>query len=83
MIMQIVEYLGTLTVQATEEDLTIMRVEKENKLFVTNVIILDTLQGIVEHLTTNIMNKEGMYMYVNYVITLDTQNDSIEWIEGT
>ena len=57
MIMQIVECLGTLTVQETEEDLTVMRVEKEDKLFIRDVIILDTLQGLVEHLTTNIMNK--------------------------
>ena len=24
-----------------------------------------------------------MHMYVSYAITLDTQHDSIEWIEGT
>ena len=61
-----------------------MKVEKEDRLFVTYVTILDTLQGIVEHLIISVMeNKEGMYLYVSYVITLDTQQDSIEWIEET
>ena len=83
MIMQIVECLGILTLQVIEEDLTAMKVEKEEKMFVTDVIILDTLQGIVEHLIISVMEiKEGMYLYVSYVITLDTQQDSIEWIEG-
>ena len=66
-----------------EEDLTTMKVEKEEKMFVTNVIILDTLQGIVEHLIIRMMEiKVGMYLYVSYVITLDTQQHSIEWKEG-
>ena len=60
-----------------------MIVEKEDKLFVTDVTILDTLQGTKEHLIINVMeNKEEMYLYVSYVITLDTHQDSIEWIEG-
>ena len=51
-----------------------MKVDKEEKLFVTNVTILDTLQGIAENLITSvIVNREGMYLYVSYVITLDTQ----------
>ena len=69
--------------QEIEEDLTTMKVEKEDKLFVIDVKIQDTLQGIVEQLITSIMvNKEGMYLSISYVITLDTQQDSIEWIEG-
>ena len=60
-----------------------MIVEKEDSLFVTDVIILDTLQGFAEHLILNVIeNKEGIYLYVNYVITLDTQQDSIEWKKG-
>ena len=27
--------------------------------------------------------KEGMHIYVSYAITLDTQQNSIEWTEGT
>lgn len=50
-----------------------MKVKKDDKLFIIDATILDTMQGIVEHLTTRIMNKEGMYLYVSYVITLDTQ----------
>ena len=61
-----------------------MIVEKEDRLFVKDVTILDKLQGIVEHLIISVMeNKEGMYLYVSYVITLDTQKDSVEWIEVT
>ena len=61
-----------------------MIMEEENKLYPTSVTILDILQGIVEHLIIKMMEiKEGMYMYVSYVITLDTQQDSIEWTEGT
>ena len=38
----------------------------------------------VEHLMINVMeNLEEMYLYVSYVITLDTQQDFVEWIEGT
>ena len=55
-----------------------MKVEKEDRLFAIDAIIMDTLQGIVEHLITSIMNKEGMYLYVSYVITLDTQQDFVE-----
>ena len=83
MIMQIVKILGTLTMHVIEEDLTTMKVEKEEKLFVTDEIILDTLQGIAEHLTTSRMNKEEMYLYVSYVVTLNTQKSSTEWIEET
>ena len=60
-----------------------MIIEKEDKLFSIGVTILDTLQGIVEHLITSIMNKQGMYLYVSNVITLDTQKDFIEWTEET
>ena len=46
--------------------------------------ILGTLQGIVEHLIVKMeLIKEGMPLYVSYVITLDTQQDYVEWIEGT
>ena len=70
--MQIVGCIGTLTMQE-KEDLIEMKVEKEDKFFVINVTILDGLKGIAEHRTTNIMNKEGMYMYFSYVTTLDKQ----------
>ena len=61
-----------------------MTMEKEDRLFVTDVTILDTLQGIVQHLIISVMeNKEGMYMYVCYVINLDIKKDYVEWIEGT
>ena len=61
-----------------------MIVEKEYKLYARNVTILDTLQGIVENLVIIVMeNKEGMYLYVNYVINLDTQQGFVEWIEET
>ncbi len=52
-----------------EEDL----MEKIKNLYVTSVTILDTSQGIAEHLIV-IMEptKEGMHLYVIYVITLDT-----------
>ena len=61
-----------------------MIVEKEDRLFVTDVTILDTLQGIAEHVIISVMEKkEEMYLYVSYVITLETQQDSIEWIEET
>ena len=50
-----------------------MIVEKEDRLFVIDVTIFDTLQGIIEHLIISVMdNKEEMYLYVSYVITLET-----------
>ena len=58
-----------------------MIVEKEDRLFVIDVTILDTLQGIAEHLIIIMEIKKGIHLYVSYVITLDTQQDSIEWIE--
>ena len=58
--------------QETKEDLTEIEVEEEDNFFVTDATILDTLQGIAKHLMTNGMNKEEMYLYVSYVITLDT-----------
>ena len=79
--MQIVECLEILIMQVIEEDLTTMKVEKEDKLFVIDVIFLDTLKGIIEHLITNIMNIERMYLYVSYATTLDTQQSLVEWIE--
>lgn len=39
--------------QETEEDLIVMKVEKEDRLFATDATILETLQGIVEHLMTS------------------------------
>ena len=72
--------------------------EKRASLCVTCVTILDTLQGIFKHLMTkewkkqfvtnkegmtSLINKEGMYLYVSYVITLDRQKGCIEWIEET
>ena len=59
-----------------------MKMEKEDRLFVIDVTIFNILQGIVEHLIISVMEiKEGMYLYENYARTLDTQQDSIEWIE--
>ena len=81
--MQIVECLGILTLQeAIREEhhrVDLMMMEKEDRLYVTSVTIQDTLQEIAEHLIV-IMKKirEGMHMYVSYVITLDIQQDSIE-----
>ena len=60
-----------------------MIMEKEDILFARNVTILDTLQGIAEHLITIIMNKGGMYLYVKYAINLGRQQDSTKWIEET
>ena len=61
-----------------------MTIEKEDRLFFIDVIILDTLQGIAKYLIISVMeNKEKMCLYVSYVITLDAQQDYIEWIEGT
>ena len=80
--MQIVGYIGILTMQEIEGDLTVMKVEKEEKLFATDATTLDTLQGIIEHLIIRMMEiKEGMYLYVSYLINLDTQRDFVEWIE--
>ena len=56
-----------------EKDCTTIIVEKEDRLYAIDVTTLDTLQGIVEHLIMRMMEiKEGMYLYVSYVITLDT-----------
>ena len=49
MIMKIVECLGTLTMKVIEEDLTTMKVEKEEKLFSIDAIIMEKLKGIAEH----------------------------------
>ena len=60
-----------------------LMVRKRNFL-VTNVTILDTLQGIAEHLKVTMGTIRGeMHMYVNYEITLSTQQDFVEWIKGT
>ena len=51
-----------------------MIVEKKDRFFATDVTILDTLQGIAEHLIISVMeDMEEIYLYVNYVITLVTQ----------
>ena len=78
--MKIVECLGILTLQIIEEKYYIaMIVEKEDRLFVIDVIILDTLQGTTKHLMINVMeNKEEMYLYVSYIINLDRQQDYVE-----
>ena len=61
-----------------------MIVEKEDRLCSTDVTILDMLHGITEHLIIRMMEiKEGMYLYVSYVITLYTQKKPIQLIEGT
>ena len=70
--MQIVECLEILTMQVIE-DLTTMKVGKEDKSYVTNVITLDTLWEIVEHLMISAMEEiEEMYLHVSYAIVLDT-----------
>ena len=57
---------------------------RKSNLFVTNVTILDILQGIAEYLKVRIGTIRGeMHLYVSYAINLDTQQDSIEWTEGT
>ena len=71
--MQIVGYIGILPMQELEEDLIVMKVEKEDNFFSKNATMFDTSQGIVEYLRTNRMNKKEMHMYVSYAITLDTQ----------
>lgn len=63
-----------------EEDL----IEKGNRLYVTSVTILDTLQGIAKHLIVKMETiKRGMHLYVCYAINLDTQRDIIEWTRET
>ena len=67
------------------EDLVMERnlMVKGISLFVTNVIILDILQGIVVHLKVRIRTIKGeMHLYFSYAITLDTQQDFVEWTEG-
>ena len=50
-----------------------MKVEKEDKLFVIDATILDTLQGIIQHWIISVMEEiEEMYLYARYAITLDT-----------
>ena len=78
--MQIVECLGILTLHEEmgegdhKED--IMIIEEEDRLYATNITILDTLQGIIEHLIVRMEPiRGGMYLYVSYEITLDTQQD--------
>ena len=59
-----------------------MKVGKEDKSYVIDVITLDTLQEIVEHLMISAMEKiEGMYLHVSYATILDTQQSLVEWIE--
>ena len=61
-----------------------MTIEKEDRLLVVDVTILDILQGTTKHLMINVMeNREEIYLYVSYVINLDTQKDFVEWIEET
>ena len=44
--------------------------DRRTSLCVTNVTILDTLQGITEHLRIIMkLIREEMHMYVSYVIT--------------
>ena len=89
--MQIVECLGTLSLKEMKEedhiaDLIMQEnmMVRRNNLYVTSVTILDTLQEIVEHLIIRMEPIiEGMYLYISYVITLDMQQDSTKWIEGT
>ena len=56
--MKIVGYIGILTMHEIEEDLIVMKVEKEDKLFSRNAKILDILQEIVENLMTNSINRK-------------------------
>ena len=61
------------------KDHTRMIVVKEDILYARDLTTLDTLQGITKHLIINMAEiKEGMYLYVIYVITLDTQQNSAE-----
>lgn len=83
MIMQIVGCIGILTMREQEEDLIVMKVEKEDRLFSIDAIIREKLQGIIEHLMINWMNKKEMYLYVYCVRTLDTHQGFAKWIEET
>ena len=57
---------------------------RESILFVTNVTILDTLQEIAEQLKIRREKVIGeMNLYVSYAITLDTQQATTKWTEGT
>ena len=72
--MQLVECLEVLTLHEEGEDHIVMIMEKEDKLYNTSVIIFDILQAIAKHLIIRMMEiREEMYLYVSYVITLDTQ----------
>ena len=90
--MRIVECLGILTIQVIKEedhneDTMMMKnlMVKGNHLYVTSVVIMDVFQGIVEHFKVINMElvREGIHLYVIYVITLYTQQDFVEWTEGT
>ena len=49
-------------------------IERRPSSCVTNVTILDTLQGIAKNLIIRMeLIREEMHLYVSYVITLDTQ----------
>ena len=81
--MQIVECLGILTMQVIEGDLTPMKARKESKSYVIDATTLDILQDIVEKMMISAMEEiEGMYLYVSYATTLDTQQSLVEWTEG-
>ena len=68
--------------QVIEGDLTTMKAGKEGKSYVTDAIILDTLQEIAEHLMISTMEEiEGMYLHVSYATILDTQQSLVEWTE--
>ena len=48
----------------------------KKNLCVTSVTILDTLQGIIEHLRIKMkLIREEMHLYVSYTITLDTHQN--------
>ena len=65
------------------KDHTAMIVEREDRLFVTNVTILDILKGNAMQIMIKMMEiKERMYLYVSYVRNLDTWQNFVEWIEG-
>ena len=61
------------------EDLIAMKVGKEDKSYVTDVITLETLQQIIEHLMISAMVIEEMYLHVSYATILDTQQSLAEW----
>ena len=55
---------------------------KGRKVYITSVTILDTLQGIIEHLKVRMeLIKGGIHLYVSYAINLDTHKDFVEWKE--